>query len=73
MRVDKLHEYFQALMPKPSVAHKKFYEKQWDPSDYLDDLEDENAHVHDEKRYFVNPNELNLYVDKAQNQMGLMI
>lgn len=25
MRIDKLHEYFQALMPKHSDAHVKFY------------------------------------------------
>lgn len=27
MRIDKLHEYFQALMPKNSNAHDKFYSK----------------------------------------------
>lgn len=60
-------------MPKPSKAHKKFYENQWDPCDYDNIEDDANAHAHDEKRYFVNPQELNLYLDKASNQMGLMI
>lgn len=32
MRVDKLHEYFQSLMPKNSNAYEKFYEKAWDPA-----------------------------------------
>jgi len=31
MRVDKLHEYFNALMPKHSDAHNEFYKKAWDP------------------------------------------
>lgn len=32
MRVDKLHEYFQSLLPKKSKAYKAFYEKAWDPA-----------------------------------------
>jgi len=34
-RVDKLHEFFEALMPKHSDAHKKFYEKAWDPECFM--------------------------------------
>ena len=32
MRVDNLHGYFQSLLPKPSDAFNKFYEKAWDPA-----------------------------------------
>ena len=32
MRIDKLHDYFQSLLPKHSKAYEKFYEKAWDPS-----------------------------------------
>lgn len=32
-----------------------------------------HAHDHDDKKYFVNQEELNLYLDNAQNRMGLMI
>ena len=75
MRIDKLHEYFQALMPKPSKAHKEYYKKQWNVDDFIKpgDSHEGHGHEHDEKKYYVNPNELNLYIDKAQNPMGLMI
>lgn len=32
MRIDKLHEYFQSLMPAKSKAYSAFYEKAWDPA-----------------------------------------
>jgi translation elongation factor EF-1beta/glutathione S-transferase len=35
MRVDKLHEYFQSLIPKPSNAHEVFYSKAWDPAEFV--------------------------------------
>lgn len=34
MRIDKLHEYFQSLMPKISKMCENFYEKAWDPAMY---------------------------------------
>ena len=34
MRIDKLHEYFQSLLPAKSDAYKKFYENEWDPAEY---------------------------------------
>jgi len=49
-RVDKLHEFFLALMPKHSQAYEKFYEKAWDPECSAAGT----AHDHDEKKYFVN-------------------
>jgi len=55
MRIDKLHEYFQALMPKHSNAHNKFYEKQWNADHFVAGGDHTgHGHEHDEKRYFVN-------------------
>ena len=34
-RIDDLHQYFQALLPRHSKAHDKFYEKQWNVDDYV--------------------------------------
>ena len=72
-RIDQLHEYFLALLPKHSNAQTKFYEKQWNIDDYVDQDKVGHGHDFDEKTYFVNQEELNLYLDNAQNRMGLMI
>lgn len=64
-RIDQLHEYFLALLPRHSNAHIKFYEKQWNLDDYVSGAEAAAGHIHDEQHYFVNPEELNLYVDTA--------
>ena len=34
MRVDKVHEYFESLLPRNSNAWERFYEKAWDPAVY---------------------------------------
>lgn len=62
-RIDKLHEYFLALLPRLSNAHEKFYSKQWNIDDYAANTR--HGHDHDEKHYFVNQEELNLYLDNA--------
>ena len=35
MRIDKLHEYFQSLLPSKSKTYEKFYEKAWDPANFI--------------------------------------
>lgn len=52
-RIDKLHEYFQALLPGKSNAYRKYYEKQWNIDEFAKG--EEHTHEHDEKRYWVNP------------------
>ena len=37
MRIDKLHEYFQSLMPSKSRMYEQFYEKAWDPVNFVDE------------------------------------
>ena len=32
MRIDKLHEHFQSIMPNMSTRYEEFYSKAWDPS-----------------------------------------
>ena len=34
MRIDKLHEYFQSLLPNQSNAFEQFYEKAWNPANF---------------------------------------
>lgn len=60
-------------MPAKSDAHRKYYEKQWNIDDFVAP-EDQagRGHVHDEQHYWVNPEELNLYIDEPSNRMGLM-
>lgn len=36
MRIDKLHEYFQSLLPEKSKAYKSFYEGAWDPANFVE-------------------------------------
>jgi hypothetical protein len=44
MRVDKLHAYFQSLLPEKSNAHNKFYENAWDPASYEEEIIEHRAH-----------------------------
>jgi hypothetical protein len=37
MRIDKLHEYFQSLMPNKSRMYEQFYEKAWNPANFVDE------------------------------------
>lgn len=35
MRIDKLHEYFQALLPRQSKAHEEFYANEWNADKFV--------------------------------------
>jgi hypothetical protein len=34
MRIDKLHDYFQSLLPAKSKKFEEFYSKAWDPANF---------------------------------------
>jgi len=64
-RIDQLHEYLQALLPKHSKAHVEFYKNQWNVDNFAAEDKVGHGHDHDEKQYFVNQEDLNLYLDNA--------
>jgi hypothetical protein len=49
MRVDKLHNYFQSLLPPKSQAYQKFYEKAYDPAMYEEEGIDQSKGTEKQK------------------------